>query len=596
MKNILRFIKEVMPYRMIMIWVAILTLCAAAIGMPMPRIIGWILDQLYNKQTFPLWWIFASIMGISLLAGIVGYGLGILVTTLGQRFMYDMRKKLYSHMQTLSLGYFEKRQTGKLVSIIVNDVGTVNSLLTGGFTTLISDIATLIATLFIVFKMNWVLALYAMCVYPIYIANYLAFIGKIKWNSRLVRDQRDTMLGNLYEKLAAVSVVKSYAQERYEVSQFVGTTRGLLRLNIRQGSLGTGLWVNAEVIGAMGTAVLLWFGGQMVMNIGGKAAMNHTTLTPGELNAFIAYIGGYMYGPILRLIQMNELLARTNAALERIFYMLDTKPSIDNAPDAKLLPEIRGAVKFDDVWFEYEPGQPVIKGINIDVKPGQMVALVGSSGSGKTTLMNLLQRHYDVTKGQITIDGLDLRDITLDSLKQQIGVVIQETTLFNDTLMENIRYGKLDATDDEVKQAAHAANIGHVIEAMPKGYKMKYGEDGVKLSGGERQRMAIARALLSDPRILILDEATSQLDSETETLIQQALERLMEGRTSFVIAHRLSTIVKADKIVVMGQGQIIEMGTHDELLALDGEYAALYNQQFKVALEGLDNESESAAS
>lgn len=585
MKNILRFIKEVMPYRMTMIWVAILTLCAAAIGLPMPRIIGWLLDRLYSREPFPLWWIFAAIMGISLLGSIVGYGLGVLVTTLGQRFMYDMREKLYSHMQTLSLGYFEKRQTGKLVSIIVNDVGTVNALLTGGFTTLISDVATLGATLFIVFKMNPWLALYALCVYPIYVTNYLTFIGRIKWTSRLVRDQRDTMLGNLYEKLAAVSVVKSYAQERYEVSQFVGTTRGLLRLNIQQGSLGTGLWVNAEIIGALGTAVLLWFGGQMVMHLGGK----EPTLTPGSLNAFIMYIGGYLYGPTLRLIQMNELLARTNAALERIFYMMDTKPDIDNAPKALKLPEIQGGVKFEGVWFEYEPGQPVLKGIDIEVKPGQMVALVGSSGSGKTTLVNLLQRHYDVTKGKITIDGLDLRDITLDSLKQQIGVVIQETTLFNDTLMENIRYGKLEATDEDVYNAAQAANIAHVIEAMPKGFLMKYGEDGVKLSGGERQRMAIARALLSDPRILILDEATSQLDSETETLIQQALERLMEGRTSFVIAHRLSTIVKADKIIVMGQGQIIEMGTHEELLAADGEYAALYNQQFKVALEGLES-------
>ncbi len=585
MKNIFRFIKEVMPYRMTMIWVAILTLCAAAIGLPMPRIIGWLLDRLYSGKPFPLWWIFAAIMGISLLGSIVGYGLGVLVTTLGQRFMYDMREKLYSHMQTLSLGYFEKRQTGKLVSIIVNDVGTVNALLTGGFTTLISDVATLGATLFIVFKMNPWLALYALCVYPIYVTNYLTFIGRIKWNSRLVRDQRDTMLGNLYEKLAAVSVVKSYAQERYEVTQFVGTTRGLLKLNIRQGSLGTGLWVNAEFIGAIGTAVLLWFGGQMVMHLGGK----EPSLTPGSLNAFIMYIGGYLYGPTLRLIQMNELLARTNAALERIFYMLDTKPDIDNAPKAMKLPEIQGGVRYEDVWFEYEPGQPVIKGINIDVKPGQMVALVGSSGSGKTTLVNLLQRHYDVTKGKITIDGMDLRDITLDSLKQQIGVVIQETTLFNDTLMENIRYGKLDATDEEVYDAAKAANIAHVIEAMPKGFLMKYGEDGVKLSGGERQRMAIARALLSNPRILILDEATSQLDSETETLIQQALERLMEGRTSFVIAHRLSTIVKADKIIVMGQGQIIEMGNHEELLALDGEYAALYNQQFKVALDSLES-------
>ncbi len=249
---------------------------------------------------------------------------------------------------------------------------------------------------------------------------------------------------------------------------------------------------------------------------------------------------------------------------------------------------MRGDVHYENVWFEYEPGQPVIKGVNLEVKAGEMVAFVGQSGSGKTTMINLLQRHYDVTGGRITIDGYDLRDVQLKSLRRQIGVVIQETILFNTTIRENIRYGRLEATDAEVEEAARAANIAHVIEALPHGYETRIGEDGIKLSGGEKQRLAIARAILSDPRILILDEATSALDSETEALIQEALDRLMAGRTSFVVAHRLSTIVKADKIVVMEKGVIREMGSHAELLALGGIYAGLYNQQFKVALEGRD--------
>jgi subfamily B ATP-binding cassette protein MsbA len=314
-------------------------------------------------------------------------------------------------------------------------------------------------------------------------------------------------------------------------------------------------------------------------------------MTAGSLMAFYSFISGYLYGPTLRLIQVNDQFARANAALWRIFRTLDTEPNVNDKPNAAALPPIRGDVHFDHVWFEYEPGQPVIKGVNLEVTAGQMIAFVGQSGSGKTTMVNLLQRHYDVTGGKILIDGHDLRDVQLHTLRSQVGVVIQETILFNTTIGENIRYGKLDATDAEVQEAAKAANIHHVIAATSKGYETRLGEDGTKLSGGEKQRIAIARALLADPRILILDEATSALDSETETLIQEALDRLMEGRTSFVIAHRLSTIIKADNIVVMDKGVISEVGSHAELLEQGGHYAELYNQQFKVALEEREREA-----
>jgi ATP-binding cassette subfamily B protein len=586
MRNFFRLLREVRRYWKVLLLIGALTLITAALGLPGPLIVKYLVDHLVNRQPFSIFAVFCALVGVAIASGLAGFALTMSVTYLGQRFKLDMRRKLYGHMQTLSLGYFEKNQTGKLMSNITNDVATLDQLIGGGFVTLVSDLVTLTAVLIIIFTMNWQLALVGMSVFPFYIANYLFHIGKIKSTADDIREERDVMLGDLQEKLAGALVVKSYAKERSEVLQFVGQNRSLLNLNVRQGVLGTRLWTIAEFIGSgLGVALILWFGGRQVMQ---------GNLTPGALVAFVSFITGYLYGPILRLIQLNDQIARTNAALRRIFATLDTQPNIQDRPDAQPLPPIQGAVRYENVWFEYEPGQPVLKGINLDIKPGMMVALVGQSGSGKTTMINLLQRHYDVTEGRITVDGYDLRDITLLSLRKQVGVVIQETILFNTTIRENIRYGRLDATDEEVEAAARAANIAHVIEGLPRGYDTRIGEEGIKLSGGEKQRLAIARAILSDPRILILDEATSSLDSETETLIQEALEHLMQGRTSFVIAHRLSTIVKADLIVVMEKGVIREMGSHQELLQQGGVYAGLYNQQFKVALDAIQTEGAAA--
>lgn len=567
MRNLIRLFHEIRRYWGVLLLVFLLTGCTAALGLPGPLIIRNLVDHLVARKPFNiLLYFFLPYVGIAVASSLVGTALSLSVTYLGQRFKYDMRRKLYSHMQKLPLAFFEKNQTGKLMSNITNDVATLDQLISGGFVTLVSDLVTLCAVLFIVFRMNAHLALWSLAVFPLYIANYLLHIGKIKQRAEEIREERDIMLGDLQEKLAGALVVKSYAKERWEVRQFVGQTRNLTRL-----------WTLAEFIGSgLGIAIIMMVGGRQVIQ-------GH--LTPGSLIAFISFITGYLYGPILRLIQLNDQIARTNAALTRIFATLDTEPNIKDKPDAVELPVIKGAVRFNRVWFEYEPGQPVIKGVSLDVQPGQMVALVGQSGSGKTTMINLLSRHYDVTDGAITIDGYDIRDVKLSSLRRQVGVVIQETILFNTTIRENIRYGRLEATDEEVEEAARAANIHHVIEALPKGYETRIGEEGIKLSGGEKQRIAIARAILSDPRILVLDEATSALDSETETLIQEALDRLMQGRTSFVIAHRLSTIVKADIIVVMEKGEIKEAGSHHELLARGGIYAGLYTQQFKVALE-----------
>ena len=582
MQNLIRFLQELRVYWRVMLLIIALTLGLSALSVQPPLLLAALADHLSDKalarhDPVNLPRFFALMIGIAVGSAILNFCLGYAVNYLGQQFKLGMRRKLYSHMQSLSLGFFEKSQTGKLMSTITNDVASLDQLVSGSLVTVIQDAVTLVVVIVILFWKSGSLSLIALSMYPIYLLNYFAFIGKIKGTHHEMREHRDAMYGDLQEKLSGAMVVRSYAKERFEVRQFVGETRTILGLNVRISAISTLLWTLAEFIGAIGTALLLWWGGRLVIR---------GELTVGGLVAFYGFIGGYLYGPTLRLIQVNDQFARANAALWRIFKTLDTEPIVKDAPNARILPPIRGDVHYESVWFEYETGQPVIKGVELDVKAGQMVAFVGQSGSGKTTLVQLLQRNYDVTGGRIAVDGVDVRDVTLNSLRQQIGVVIQETTLFNTTIRENLRYGRLDATNEEIEDAARAANIHDTIEALPLGYDTKIGEDGTKLSGGEKQRIAIARALLANPRILIMDEATSSLDSQSEALIQDALDTLLKGRTSFVIAHRLSTIIKADIIVVMEKGEIREAGSHAELLAQDGIYASLYNQQFKVALEG----------
>ena len=582
MQNLVRFLKELRVYWRVMLLIVLITLGLSALSIQPTLLLASLADHLSDKAlarndpaNLPRF--FACMVGVAMGSAALNFCLGYSVNYLGQQFKMGMRRKLYAHMQSLSLGFFEKSQTGKLMSTIANDVASLDQLVSGSLVTVIQDAVTLIVVISYLFMKSGSLALIALSVYPIYILNYKMLIGRVKSTHHEMREHRDAMYGDLQEKLSGAMVVRSYAKERFEVRQFVGETRTILGLNVRISAYSTLLWTFAEFIGAIGTALLLWWGGRLVVR---------GELTIGGLVAFYGFIGGYLYGPTLRLIQVNDQFARANAALWRIFRTLDTEPVVKDAPNAAPMPPIRGDVHYENVWFEYEPGQPVIKGVDIRAKAGQVVAFVGQSGSGKTTLVQLLQRNYDVTDGRITVDGRDIRDVALQSLREQIGVVIQETTLFNTTIRENLRYGRLKATNDEIEDAARAANIHDTIIALPRGYDTKIGEDGIKLSGGEKQRIAIARALLADPRILIMDEATSSLDSQSESLIQDALDTLLKGRTSFVIAHRLSTIIKADIIVVMERGEIQEMGSHAELLAQDGIYAGLYNQQFKVALEG----------
>jgi ATP-binding cassette, subfamily B, bacterial len=587
LKLLVRFVRELRPYTRTLLLIAILTIGNSILALQSPAIIQQIFNFLdvRNSEPFHLPGPFASLQGAFLLlllvsagAGALGYVQGQTITYLGQRFLLDTRVKLYAHLQTLSQGFFEKSQTGKLVATIVNDVGQVNQLITGAFVTIVQDVVTLGGVLLVLFWQNWKLALLALAVYPVYIINYLISRKALESNAARISELRGVIYSDLQEKLAGMQVVKSYAQERSEIRNYTSLNRDNLNLNIAQSKLGTGLWVRAEFITAIGTAIVLCFGG---------AAAIRGELRTGDLIQFLILATAYLYGPTVRLIQINDQLARTSTGLRRIFALLDTEPGVQNVAPAPL-PAIAGHVRFEGVWFSYEPEQYVLKDIDLDVRPGQMIAFVGGSGSGKTTMIKLLARHYDVVKGRVTIDGYDLRDVELGSLRRQIGVVLQESVLFHATVRENLAYGKLDATDDEIIAATRAANLHHVIEGLEQGYDTKVGEDGVKFSVGEKQRLAIARALLADPRILVLDEATSSLDSETEALIQDALDTLLKGRTSFVIAHRLSTIVKADQIVVMEKGEIKEIGTHAELLAAEGIYARLYAEQFRAELEPLE--------
>jgi subfamily B ATP-binding cassette protein MsbA len=570
-----QLLPELRPYRGRLAVIAVLVIIQSLFVFVPPLILGDIVNRLERGEALNTLLYMGYIVFFSLAQGGLGYALSVNVALLGQAFLLGLREKMLGHMQSLPLAYFEKNQTGKLVSNVINDAGTVNQLITAHLPTMLGDLVQLTLVIFILFKLNWVMALISLSIAPIYIFNFRQFYPRLESTSKEIRAKRDVMYGQMQEKLTGIATVKGFGQERFESRMFMGNTREQMGLNLRQGQLGGGLWTIADALCGVATGLVLWYGGNECLQ--GR-------MQSGTLVMFLMYAVGYVYGPIVRFLVVLDPIARAQAALYRIFRTLGQANSITDRPESLPMPPITGHVRFESVWFEYEPGQPVLKGIELSAEPGQTVALVGFSGSGKTTMASLLLRHYDPTEGRITIDGQDLRDVQLQSYRRQVGVVAQESILFNTSIRENIRYGRTSATDEEVEAAAIAANIHETILALPKGYDTKIGEEGIKLSVGEKQRMAIARALLADPRILILDEATSSLDSQTEALLQSALDRLLAGRTSFVIAHRLSTIVNADQIVVLERGVITERGTHFELIQRDGLYARLYREQFRVAL------------
>ncbi|MBP2627232.1 MAG: lipid exporter, fused ATPase and inner rane subunit MsbA [Firmicutes bacterium] len=568
----LRLLKYVKPYVKRMIVAIICIILAASANLYVPWILRDIIDEvLASKNMFMLNAIASGIVVVFFLRGVFFFGQTYLMSYIGQKVIIDIREAVYRHLQRLSLSYYEKRRTGQLMSYITNDVAAVQNALVESMIELVTEGMTLIGSLSVMFYLHWQLTLLTLITAPLVGQTMNVFGKKLRKSSALIQERAADITSVLQEGISSVRVIKSFAREDYEIERFKKQNHQNFRAQMKNSQIMATLTPIIEFTAAIGVTAIIWYGGREVIN---------NNLTAGSLIAFLVYAVN-LSNPIKRLSRVYGNIQKALAAAKRVFDVLDTQPEIEDMPGAKELAQIDGHVAFNNISFEYKPGEPALSGVQLAVQPGQVVAIVGPSGAGKTTIANLIPRFYDPTSGDITIDGIDIKTVTLKSLRQQIGIVPQETILFNGSVYSNILYGRLDAKQDEVVNAAKAANAHNFIMDMPDGYDTQIGERGSKLSGGQRQRISIARAILKNPRILILDEATSALDTESEKLVQEAVDKLMVGRTSFVIAHRLSTIKRANVILVMERGKLVEQGTHDELLALGGLYSKLYQVQFQ---------------
>jgi len=555
--------------------IALLSLfVAGALGLAFPQVVRMLIDAAFvqrdsarlNRLALMLVGVFGAQAGFSFLRT-------YLLSYTGERIVADVRTQLYNHLTGLPVSFFADRRVGELTSRMASDVSVVQTVTTGSITELLRSGIMLLGGIAIIFITNIKLSLLMLAIVPVVIISAHLYGRYVRKLSTKVQDRLAEANSVLEETLSAIRIVQSFVREEYERARYRDRIIDSLRLAVRRAVASGGFIAFIILVVYSGIAVVLWFGSRMV--ISGE-------MSAGDLIAFVLYtffVGAAVGG-------MTELYGQFNQAIgasRRVFELLDTKPEITDPPNPLPLQAVQGQVQLVDVHFTYpdERALPVLKGVSIEARPGEIIALVGPSGAGKSTLVTLIPRFYDVTSGGILVDGRDVREVRLADLRGGIGMVPQETTLFGGPIKENIAYGKLAATDDEIEAVARAAHAHEFIVDFPDGYQTVVGEKGVKLSGGQRQRIAIARALLKDPAILILDEATSSLDSESEQLVQDALETLMRGRTTFVIAHRLSTVRRADRIVVLNEGIIVEEGTHEVLLANGGLYKRLHDIQFR---------------
>ncbi|MBX3082010.1 MAG: ABC transporter ATP-binding protein [Anaerolineae bacterium] len=497
------------------------------------------------------------------------------LTYIGEKIIFDIRTQLFKHMSTLSFDFFAGRPVGELISRMSNDVSQVRELLTTSVTQFLTQIVTLAGSLILMFLFNPSLMVFILILVPVLFGAAFAFSRPLSKLSTKVQDALANATNIATEALGGIRIVKSFTREPYEVQRYDSGMQNSFDLSIRLTVYRSAFGALMSFLGFGTLAAFLWFSGREVVE--GR-------LTAQSIVLFLIY-GINVAASLGFLANIYRQFREVMGATRRVFEILDTKPSVDDAPNAKALPTVQGQITFDNVSFGYEERMTVLDGINLDIQPGEIVALVGPSGAGKSTMFNLIPRFYDPTLGTMRIDGQDLRTVKQDSLRAQIGIVPQETVLFGGTIRENILYGRLEASEQEMIEAAKAANAHDFIMELPDKYETVVGERGIKLSGGQRQRVAIARAILKNPRILLLDEATSSLDNESEELVQEALDHLMQHRTTVIIAHRLSTIKIAHRICVLDHGKIVELGTHEDLMALNGLYAKLYLMQFREGEE-----------
>jgi ATP-binding cassette subfamily B protein len=567
-----RLVAYLRPYTRTLTVILALTILSTALVVSGPYLIGVAIDRFITIGDVPgLLRIALLMVGLYLVNWLAQTGQDYLMATVAQKALRALRRDLFEHLQTLSLSFFDQRPHGELMSRLTNDIDAINQALSQNVTQMVVSLLTIVGIVGVMFALNLRLALGVMVVFPLMLWLTASVAQRTRQGFRRLQMQLGQLSGLMEETLSGERVVQAFGQEAAAIATFDEANLAVREAGIQAQVFPMLIPPLMGTLSNANTAVVAGLGGWLAL---------HGLVSVGVIATFVAY-SRRLADPLRQMSNLYNVIQAALAGAERIFEIIDQQPELVDAPEAVALDDVAGEVVFDHVDFSYLPDVPVLKDMSLEAKPGRTIALVGPTGAGKTTMVNVLSRFYDLQGGAIRIDGRDIRRVKQDSLRQQLGIVLQDTFLFSETVMENIRYGRLDASDEEVFVAARLANADQFIRRLPQGYQTPLSERGSNLSQGQRQLLAIARAVLADPRILILDEATSSVDTRTEVRIQEALLRLMEGRTSFVIAHRLSTIRNADQILVINDGRIIERGTHEELLAQHGFYHHLYMSQFK---------------